>query len=112
MAIEPRPNIPGEPSDPVVPCVYTNGMPCSVVQGVRRWIGSQPNSSPKMTLRKVASRAEIKNRPVLSELDRHSTEVMATQLLEPTISDTEEAEYHGLVVRFRADLELIGASGI
>jgi hypothetical protein len=92
--------------------IYTDCGSCSVVQGVRRWIGSQPNSSPKKTLRKVASRAELKNRPVLSDIDRHSTEVMATQLLEPAVSDTEEAEYHGLVVRFRTDLELIGASGI
>lgn len=72
----------------------------SVVQGVRRWIGSQPNSSPKKPLRKVISGAEIKKRPLLSDLDRHSTEVMATQLLEPTVSDTEEAEYQGSALPF------------
>jgi hypothetical protein len=49
-----------------------------------------------MTVRKVVSRAEIKRRPLLSDLDRHSTEVMANQLLEPTVSEVEEAEYQGL----------------
>jgi hypothetical protein len=44
----------------------------------------------------VISRAEIKKRPLLSDLDRHSTEVMAKQLLEPTVSEIEEAEYQGL----------------
>ena len=73
---------------------------CSVAQGVRRWIGSQPDSSPKKMLRKVISRAEIKKRPLLSDLDRHSTEVMATQLLDPIVSNTEEAEYQGLAIRF------------
>jgi len=69
----------------------------SVVQGVRRWIGSQPDSSPKKMLRKVISRAEIKKRPLLSDPDRHSTEVMATQLLDPIVSNTEEAEYQGYI---------------
>jgi hypothetical protein len=37
----------------------------------------------------------MKKQVSLPELDRHSTEAIAKQLLEPYVSDTEEAEYQG-----------------
>ena len=99
MAVELKHNIQGGPFRfPCVKYMFEDECLCSVVQGVRRWIGSQPDSSPKKMLRKVISRAEIKKRPLLSDLDRHSTEVMATQLLDPIVSHTEEAEYQGFVI--------------
>ncbi|GLB44123.1 putative sacI homology domain containing protein [Lyophyllum shimeji] len=67
----------------------------SVVQGVRRWMTSHPNAAPKKPA-KPASRPTKKDNIVL-ELDRHSTEAIAKQLLEPTVSDNEVAEYQGYI---------------
>lgn len=69
--------------------------PDSVVQGVRRWISSQPSSHSKKLPGKSVPRSEVRKQVALPELDRHSTEAMARQLLEPYVSDTEEAEYQG-----------------
>ncbi|KAG5641928.1 hypothetical protein DXG03_003954 [Asterophora parasitica] len=69
----------------------------SVVQGVRRWITSHPHPAPKKPLGKPVARPDTKRSTTVPELDRHSTEVIAMQLLEPTVSETEEAEYQGYI---------------
>ncbi|KAF8064104.1 polyphosphoinositide phosphatase [Lyophyllum atratum] len=68
----------------------------SVVQGVRRWMSSHPNSAPKK-LPKPSPWPVPKGGAVVPELDRHSTEAIAKQLLEPTVSDNEVAEYQGYI---------------
>ncbi|KAF8191450.1 polyphosphoinositide phosphatase [Mycena galopus ATCC 62051] len=68
----------------------------SVVQGVRRWIGS-PISSSKKNHNKPPERVEAKKPVVESEPDRHSTEAIARHLLDPTVSEEEEAEYQGYI---------------
>jgi len=70
----------------------------SVVQGVRRWIStSHPNFAPKRPPKKVVSPIDLKRSAVPVELDRHSTEAVAKQLLDPTVSEAEEAEYQGYI---------------
>lgn len=68
-----------------------------VVQGVRRWIGSTPEPNQKKARAKSVSRPEPKT-PTVEPLDKHSTEAVATALLDPYVSEEEEAEYQELVV--------------
>ncbi|KAJ7722285.1 SacI homology domain-containing protein [Mycena maculata] len=68
-----------------------------VVQGVRRWIGANPVSSLKKNSSKIPDRVEDKKPDVKPEPDRNSTEALARHLLEPTVSETEEAEYQGYI---------------
>ncbi|KAL0573290.1 phosphatidylinositol-3,5-bisphosphate 5-phosphatase [Marasmius crinis-equi] len=69
----------------------------SVVQGVRRWISSQP-STPKTPHGKPQVKSEARRPTIEPELlDRHSTVAVARQLLDPTVSEEEEAEYHGYI---------------
>ncbi|KAJ7221717.1 polyphosphoinositide phosphatase [Mycena pura] len=83
----------------------------SVVQGVRRWIGSHPVSSSKKTHNNAPIRIEA-NKPVAEpELDRHSTEAIARQRLEPTVSETEEAEYQGYIDQCQELLDAPTTSG-
>lgn len=58
-------------------------------------MSSHPNAAPNKPP-KPASRPTTKH-TVLPELDRHSTEAIAKQLLEPTVSDNEVAEYQGYI---------------
>lgn len=69
----------------------------SVVQGVRRWMGSHPPVSTKKSHGKAASRPETKKTTPHVLLDKHSTEAIAMQLLEPNVSESEEAEYQGYI---------------
>ncbi|TFK37658.1 SacI homology domain-containing protein [Crucibulum laeve] len=69
----------------------------SVVQGVRRWIRSHPTTSSKKSRGKSVSRIETKKTPTEPVLEKHSTEAVARQLLEPTVSEKEEAEYQGYI---------------
>ncbi|KAJ6546966.1 SacI homology domain-containing protein [Mycena capillaripes] len=83
----------------------------SVVQGVRRWIGSHPISSSKKKHNKPDIRI-VANKPVVEpELDRHSTEAIARHLLEPTVSETEEAEYQGYIDQCQELLDAPSTSG-
>ncbi|KAJ3503585.1 hypothetical protein NLJ89_g8366 [Agrocybe chaxingu] len=66
-----------------------------VVQGVRRWIGS-PAPSQKKARGKLQPVQEKKSPPV-PVLDKHSTEGMANALLDPAVSEEEEAEYQGYI---------------
>ncbi|CAK5279425.1 unnamed protein product [Mycena citricolor] len=69
----------------------------SVVQGVRRWIGAQPSSSAKTNHVQPPSRVED-NKPIV-ELDvtDRSTEGIARQKLQPSVSETEVQEYQGYI---------------
>lgn len=64
------------------------------MEGVRRWIGSNPSSSPSK-IHKPVSKAEVKKTLAEPEKDIYSTEVIARQLLDPAVSAEEEAEYQG-----------------
>ncbi|KAJ6606402.1 SacI homology domain-containing protein [Mycena vulgaris] len=83
----------------------------SVVQGVRRWIGAHPVSSSKKNHNKPPVRPEAKKPVVEPELDRHSTEALARHLLEPTVSETEEAEYQGYIDQCQELLDAPSTSG-
>jgi hypothetical protein len=81
----------------------------SVVQGVRRWIStSHTNSAPKKPPKKViSSPIDTKRNAIPVEVDRHSTEAVAKQLLDPTVSEAEEAEYQGFVQIHDDDINVL-----
>ncbi|KAJ7632128.1 SacI homology domain-containing protein [Roridomyces roridus] len=83
----------------------------NVVQGVRRWIGSNPSSSLKNNHSKVPDRVETKKPDVEPEVDRHSTEGLARYLLDPSVSETEEAEYQGYIDQYQELLDAPSTSG-
>ncbi|KAF7305142.1 Polyphosphoinositide phosphatase [Mycena kentingensis (nom. inval.)] len=72
----------------------------SVVQGVRRWIGANPSTSSKKNT-KQPSGTNIESHKAGGggdpEPDRFSTEAIARQLLDPIVSEEEEAEYQGYI---------------
>ncbi|KAG6878055.1 hypothetical protein C0993_000378 [Termitomyces sp. T159_Od127] len=68
----------------------------NVVQGMRQWMSSSPNAQTKDLSGDLASRSDPNNTSAL-ELDKYSTEGMATRLLDPTVSETEVAEYKGYI---------------
>ncbi|KAJ8087063.1 phosphatidylinositol-3,5-bisphosphate 5-phosphatase [Marasmius tenuissimus] len=69
----------------------------SVVQGMRRWMKSSP-SAPKTPNRNPQVKSEARRPTTEPEFfDRHSTEAVAKQLLDPSVSEEEEAEYHGYI---------------
>ncbi|KAJ2913114.1 hypothetical protein MD484_g7305, partial [Candolleomyces efflorescens] len=82
---------------PFEPHSYRSNDPQSrVVQGVRRWIGSQVSSGNKKTSGKSTSRPDAK-KPQVSAIDKHSTQYLATRNLSPSVSVDEEAEYQGYI---------------
>ncbi|KAE9404895.1 hypothetical protein BT96DRAFT_916565 [Gymnopus androsaceus JB14] len=68
-----------------------------VVQGVKRWMSSNPPSVAKKTNKKPSIQPETHRKTTEPELDRHSTESVARQLLNPIVSEEEEAEYQGYI---------------
>lgn len=67
------------------------------MEGVRRWMGTHPITSPQKNHGKPISRVEVKKVLAEQELNPHSTEAIAWQLLNPTVSEEEEEEYQGYV---------------
>jgi phosphatidylinositol 3,5-bisphosphate 5-phosphatase len=66
-----------------------------LMEGVRRWIGANPISNPQKSHGKPAARIEVKKPHTEPELEPHSTEAIARRLLDPIVSEEEEAEYQG-----------------
>lgn len=66
------------------------------MEGVRRWIGANPTSSPQKH-GKPTSRVEVKKTHPEPELEPNSTEAVAKQLLDPSVTEEEEAEYQGYI---------------
>lgn len=64
------------------------------MEGVRRWMGTHPTSSKKIHGKPI-SRIEVKKTLTEPELNPHSTEVIARQLLDPVVSEEEVEEYQG-----------------
>ncbi|KAF8885657.1 polyphosphoinositide phosphatase [Infundibulicybe gibba] len=70
----------------------------SVVQGVRRWIGSHPSSTtPKKKHGKPQVQVGAAKAPTQPESDKHSTAAVAKGLLEPSVSEMEILEYQGYI---------------
>jgi len=67
------------------------------MEGVRRWIGANPTSSPQKAYGKPVSRVEVKKAHPEPELEPNSTEAIAKQLLNPSVTEEEEAEYQGYI---------------
>jgi hypothetical protein len=70
----------------------------SVVQGVRRWMGSHSlrqteKSARSKSLRRVKSEESLPS-PIV---DKFSTEATAVALLNPMVSEEEELEYQGYI---------------
>lgn len=66
---------------------------------------SHPPSTSKPTPKKLTKAEMIRKSKAKAEpelegklLDKHSTEAIALQLLDPFVSETEEAEYQGCVL--------------
>jgi hypothetical protein len=66
------------------------------MQGMRRWIGA--NQTTSVAHGRGVPRGDLKNDRVDLEVDLYSTESLALQLLDPTVSKEEEAEYQGYVI--------------
>ncbi|KAJ7611579.1 SacI homology domain-containing protein [Roridomyces roridus] len=60
---------------------------------------------------KVPDRVETKKPDVEPEVDRHSTEGLARYLLDPSVSETEEAEYQGYIDQYQELLDAPSTSG-
>lgn len=67
------------------------------MEGVRRWMTTHPVSNPQKSRGKPVSKVEVKKTHEEPELNPHSTEVIAMHLLDPSVSEEEEEEYHGCV---------------
>ncbi|KAI0920428.1 hypothetical protein AcV5_010162 [Taiwanofungus camphoratus] len=76
-----------------------------LMDGVRRWIGSNPAPGSRISHADRVSNPRSKLQGISVELDPNSTEAIATQLLDPTVS--EEAEYEEYVDQYE---ELLVAS--
>lgn len=68
---------------------------CSVVQGVRQWIKSGPTSERKKHQNKMQTEGEAVKAQVITDQDKNTTEFLALQLLEPSVSEDEQDEYQG-----------------
>ncbi|KAF7323248.1 Polyphosphoinositide phosphatase [Mycena chlorophos] len=80
----------------------------SVVQGVRRFLGAHPSTTSKKNTKQSTIRDESSKRKPAAEPgepDRHSTEAIARQLLDPVVSEKEEAEYRGYVDQYQELLD-------
>jgi len=64
---------------------------------VRRFMGSYHIPNPHKGSGKCAGRVEVQKKSSKSELDPQSTEAIAQQLLDPTVSEDEIAEYQGYI---------------
>ncbi|KAF8626659.1 hypothetical protein AX15_004750 [Amanita polypyramis BW_CC] len=96
---------------PFAPHGHRNVELPSMVSGVRKWITSHP-ATPATTkkphrVNKTAIRQGEQKPVVEPEPDRHSTEAMAKQSLDPVVPETEEAEYQGYIDQCH---ELLNAS--
>ena len=68
------------------------------MQGVRRWIGANPVSSPRKSKKQTTSTDEVrKPAPEPRAVDPASIESVVTRLLSPMVSDAEESEYEWYV---------------
>lgn len=65
------------------------------MEGVRRWMGAHPASHPKKMNGRLVSTVKATETVTEPELNPHSTEVIAKQLLDPVVSEEEEEEYQG-----------------
>ena len=64
----------------------------SLIEGVRKWMGSQP--APVHENTKAAARSRAPDQPRETErIDPTDTRVMATRHLAPFVSEEEEGEY-------------------
>jgi hypothetical protein len=61
-------------------------------------MGANPTSSPQKVYGKPTTRPEVKKAHDEPELEPHSTEMIARRLLDPFVSEDEEAEYQGQVI--------------
>lgn len=71
------------------------------MQGVRQWIrSSPPTERPKRHPKKVNAEAVAQNAHIVNSQDKLSTEALALQLLDPSVSDDEQDEYQGSAIFF------------
>lgn len=63
------------------------------MEGMRRWIGANPMTN--VPHGRGVPRGEDQRDKVDLEIDPHSTETIALQLMDPSVSEEEEAEYQG-----------------
>ena len=67
------------------------------MDGVRKWIGSQPLSTRRTPGYRDVRKPEVSDNKTGStvELDHNSTEYIVTHLMDPSVPDHEIAEYKG-----------------
>jgi len=72
-----------------------------LMEGVRRWIGANHTTLARNPYGELTAKSEVRKTPAGPEVDPQSTETIATQLLDPIVSEEEEAEYQGFVCVLR-----------
>jgi hypothetical protein len=75
---------------------------------VRRFMGSYHTPNPHKGSGKSVGRVEVQKKSSKSELNPQSTEAIAQQLLDPTVSEDEIAEYQGQAPS-QCAFELVGS---
>ncbi|EKM74897.1 hypothetical protein AGABI1DRAFT_132740 [Agaricus bisporus var. burnettii JB137-S8] len=69
-----------------------------VVQGVRQWIrANPPTDRPKRHPNKTRTEAMVPKAHTVTPQDKLSTEALALQLLDPSVSEDEQDEYQGYI---------------
>ncbi|THH05147.1 hypothetical protein EW145_g5006, partial [Phellinidium pouzarii] len=77
-----------------------------LMQGVRRWMGSQPSSSHHKSARKAVNKAEAKQaKHEVEPSEKLSTEYIAKQLMNPEVPDDELRQYRGYINQYQTLLE-------
>ncbi|KAF8523836.1 hypothetical protein JB92DRAFT_2704341 [Gautieria morchelliformis] len=73
------------------------------MQGVRRWIGANPVSSPRRSKKQATSADEVREPPPEAKvLDPASIEGVVARLLPPTVSEAEVTEYQWYVEQYQS----------
>lgn len=70
-----------------------------IMEGVRRWIGAHPGSSPRKSKTLAKPDNEVHNEvPEPKPINPDSSEAIVARLLSPTVSEAEESEYQWSVL--------------
>lgn len=83
---------------------------CRLINGVRRWISANSMSNLHHSHRVSTLKAAAYGKPSLNEPDQLFTGKIALQLLDPTVSEEEEAEYQRCVSSFLIPLTSMTSS--
>ncbi|KIJ30197.1 hypothetical protein M422DRAFT_784087 [Sphaerobolus stellatus SS14] len=84
-----------------------------LMEGVRRWIGANPMSSPRKQKMMAKKDDEVQNDPPEPKhVDPSSSEAIVSRLLSPTVSEAEESEYEWYIEQYQSLLTSSPSTGV